>query len=164
MTSCRTRVQCVPVHERVSTCPQPLSLPMPRPRKAYHRNCAEYRPIPGGRPGDNPASHRGEVVYAGDHQVNCKHDERVPPREERAPPGASRHARCAQPTLPTPCSYACSGCPAPSCQAAPQGPPAAPLIRMHIVPHWQGRQHVRCGQTTRLSLLHWLPYCSCVVN
>ena len=35
---------------------------------------------------DNPASHRGEVIYAADHHVDCNHEERVPPIEERIPP------------------------------------------------------------------------------
>ena len=36
---------------------------------AYHGDCAEYSPIPGGGPADDPASLWGEVIYAGDHQV-----------------------------------------------------------------------------------------------
>ena len=89
------QVQGVPVHERTSACPQLLSLPMPGPRKAYHCDCADYRPVPGGGPLDNPACHQGEVIYTGDHQVNCDHDERVPPGEERAPPGMSQRMQCA---------------------------------------------------------------------
>ena len=83
---CRTRVQGVPVHERASARPQPLSLPTPGPREAYHGDCAEYRPIPGGGPADKPASHWGEVIYAGDRQVNHDQEERMPPVEECAPP------------------------------------------------------------------------------
>ena len=87
------------MHERASARPQPLNLPMPGPREAYHRDCTEYRPIPGGGPVDNPANLWGEAVYAGDHQVNCDHDKCVSPREEHAPPSAGRHACCAPTNL-----------------------------------------------------------------
>ena len=70
--------QGVPVHKCASARPQLLSLPMPGPHKAYHHDCTEYRPIPGGGPADNPANHQVEVVYAGDYQVNrdlkCHYD------------------------------------------------------------------------------------------
>ena len=92
-------VQGMPVHGRMSACPQPLSLLMPGPRNAYHRDCAEYRPIPGGGPVVNPASHRGKVVHAGDHQVNHYYDERVPPGEERTPPSAGQRVCCTPPNL-----------------------------------------------------------------
>ena len=85
-------VQGIPVYERASAHPQPLSLPMPGPCEAYHGDCAEYRPIPGGGPVDNPASHWGKVVYAGDRQVDHDQEEHVPPIEERAPPGTGQHA------------------------------------------------------------------------
>ena len=88
------RVQGMPVHEQMSICPQLLSLPMPGPREAYYHDCAEYRPIPGGGPVDNPASHRSEVIHASNHQVNCDHDEHIPPGEERAPPNAGWRACC----------------------------------------------------------------------
>ena len=93
-TCCRTWAQGVPVHEHAITRPQSLSLPTPGPREAYHHDCAKYRPIPGGGPADNPASHRGEVVYAGDCHVNHNHDERVPPREEHSPPHMGQRTRC----------------------------------------------------------------------
>ena len=82
------------MHEHASTRPQPLSLPTPGPCKAYHCDCAEYRPIPGGGPADNPASHWGKVVHAGNHQVNDNHDEHVPSGEQRAPPSMGWHAHC----------------------------------------------------------------------
>ena len=88
------QAQGMPVHECASPYPQPLSLPMPGPRKAYQRDCAEYRPIPGGGPADNPANHRVEVVYAGDYQANCNQDECVPPLEECTPPGVGWRACC----------------------------------------------------------------------
>ena len=47
----------------------------------------------GGGPADTPASHQGKIVYAGDHQVDHDQEERVPPIEERAPPGAGWCAR-----------------------------------------------------------------------
>ena len=84
-------MQGVPVYERMSARPQPLNLPMPGPHEAYHGDCAEYRPIPGGGPADDPASHWGEVVYAGNHQVDHDQEECVPPIEELAPPGAGPH-------------------------------------------------------------------------
>ena len=60
-------MQGIPVQERASACPQPLSLPRPGPDKAYHHNCAEYRPIPGGGPADNPASQQGKVGQRAEH-------------------------------------------------------------------------------------------------
>ena len=39
---------------------------------------------------DNPTSHWGDVIHAGNHQVNHDQDERVPPVEELAPPDAGR--------------------------------------------------------------------------
>ena len=83
---------CARAHEPTSARPQPLSLPTSGPCKAYHGDCAEYRPIPGRVPADNPASHPGEVVYAGDRQVNHDQEECVPPIEGHAPPGMGRHA------------------------------------------------------------------------
>ena len=80
----------MPVHERMSARPQPLSLPTPGPRKAYHDHYAKYRPIPGGGPADNPTSHWGKVVHAGNHQVNHDQGEHVPPVEELDPPAAGR--------------------------------------------------------------------------
>ena len=80
----------MPVHKRASTHPKLLSLPTPSPGKAYHDHYAEYRPIPGGGPADNPTSHWGKVVYAGDRQVNHNQEERVSPVEELAPPDAGR--------------------------------------------------------------------------
>ena len=41
---------------------------------------------------DNPTSHWGEVVHAGDRQVNHNQDERIPPVEELAPPDVGWHA------------------------------------------------------------------------
>ena len=79
--------QGVPVHERAIAQPQPLSLPTPGPRKAYHDLYAEYRHIPGGGPADNPTSHWAKIVHAGDCQVNHDQGERVPPVEELDPPG-----------------------------------------------------------------------------
>ena len=86
------RAHGMPVHERTSTHPQPLSLPTPGPREAYHDHYTEYRPIPGRGPADNPTSHWGEVVYAGEHQVNQNQEERVPPVKELAPLDAGRRA------------------------------------------------------------------------
>ena len=130
------QAQGVPVHERVSACPQPLSLPTPGPCKAYHRDCTEYRPIPGGGPVDNPASHRGEVVYAGDHQVNHDHDERVPPGEECALPGA-----CQRPLgAPTNLSRALVWVPivqGPPYRIVHHGQLAELLVPVRIVPHFQ---------------------------
>ena len=83
-----------PVHKHASAHPQRLSLPTPGPRKAYHCDCAEYRPIPGGGPADNPASHRGGVVYTGDHQVDHDQEEHVPPIEEHAPPSMGWRMCC----------------------------------------------------------------------
>ena len=82
----------MPVHEHASTRPQPLSLPTPGPREAYYDHYAEYRPIPGGGPADNPTSHWGEVICAGDCQVNHNQGERVPSVKELAPPDAAWRA------------------------------------------------------------------------
>ena len=71
----------MPVHELMSARPQPLSLPTPGPRKAYYGDCAEYRPIPGGGPADDPASHRGGIVYAGACQLDHDQEEHVAPIE-----------------------------------------------------------------------------------
>ena len=84
---------CARVRECASTHPQPLRLPTPGPHKAYHGDCTEYRPIPGRGPADNPASHRGEVIYTGDCQINHNQEERIPPVEECAPPGACQRTR-----------------------------------------------------------------------
>ena len=91
-TCCRTRAQGMPVHERANACPQPLSLPTPGPREAYHDHYAEYRPIPGRGPADNPTSHWGEVVHAGNRQVDHDQGEHVPPVEEFAPLAMGWHA------------------------------------------------------------------------
>ena len=85
------QAQGMPVNERICARPQLLSLPMPGPRKACHDNCAEYRPISGRGPADNPASHWGEFVYASYCQVNHDHDERIPPGNEHAPPDMCQH-------------------------------------------------------------------------
>ena len=80
----------MPVHERMSACPQLLSLPTPDPCKACQGDRAEYRFMPCGGPADGPTSHRGELVYAGHCQVNHNQDERNPPVEERALPAAGQ--------------------------------------------------------------------------
>ena len=94
LACCRMQAQGMPMHECTSARPEPLSLPMPGPCKAYHCDCTEHRPITGGGSADDPACHRGEVVYTGDHLVNRNHDERIPSGEENAPPSAGRRARC----------------------------------------------------------------------
>ena len=95
LACCRMQAQGMPMHECTSARPEPLSLPMPGPCKAYHCDCTEHRPITGGGSADDPACHRGEVVYTGDHLVNRNHDERIPPSEERAPPGVGWRVLCA---------------------------------------------------------------------
>ena len=65
---------------------------MPGPLEAYHDHYAEYRPIQGGGPANNPTSHWGELVHAGHCQVNCDQGKHVPPVEELAPPATGRRA------------------------------------------------------------------------
>ena len=84
-------MQGLPVNERMHTCPQLLSLPMPGSGKAYHHNCAEYRLVPGGGPVDYPASQPSKVAHAGSDQVDHTQEERDPPVEEHGSPGAWRH-------------------------------------------------------------------------
>ena len=66
--------------------PQPLSLPTPSPCKACQSDCAQCRFMPCGGPADGPTSHRGELVYAGDDQVDQYQAECDPPVKERACP------------------------------------------------------------------------------
>ena len=105
-------MQGMPVHKHASACPQPLSLPTPGPRKAYHGDCTEYRPIPGGGPADNPADHQGEVFHTGDHQVNRNDDERIPAGEEHTPPSVGWHVHC----VPTNLAHALLLCALPLCR------------------------------------------------
>ena len=48
---------------------------------------------------DNPTSHWGKVVYAGDCQVNHNQEERILPVEKLAPPGTGWRALGAQTDL-----------------------------------------------------------------
>ena len=82
-------MQGLPVNESMYVCPHLLSLPMPGPSKAYHHGCAEYRLVPGRDPVDHPASQRGEVIHAGDDQVNDTWEERTPPIKQHSSPGVA---------------------------------------------------------------------------
>ena len=81
------QTQGMPMNKRAWACSQPPILLTPGPPKAYHHDCTEYRPIPSEGPVDNPASHWGKVVYAGDCKINHKQYVYIPLSEGRAPPG-----------------------------------------------------------------------------
>ena len=127
----------MPVNERMYAHPKLLSLPTPGPCKAYHHDCTEYRPIPGGGPVDNPVSYWGKVVHIGDYQVNHGQEERVPPREGRAPPGACSCMQCTdQPCLRTAIVWVPVAQGPPFC-TVPPGQLARLLVLVRIAPHWQ---------------------------
>lgn len=82
-------MQGLPVDERLHAHLQLLGLPVPSPGKSCHNDYTECRLVPGRGPADHLASHRGEALHAGAHQVSHTQEERAP-LEELGCPGMCR--------------------------------------------------------------------------